>query len=153
MPSVAPAARVTWRSACTTRPSPADEATHVALVGTDEQGHLVAPLDQVDLDRVGLVGDCSRHVLDDGLRPPADDAVALTGDLVVVVVLVAHSSPPSSAEASSAPGSVVTAAASAAAFAAAALAAAAARSRAAAWPLALRSALRAASDREPRLDS
>ena len=87
MPSAAPAARATWRSAWTTRPrlpmrrpmSPGSACTRIAprrarsIVSTSTASGSSA---------------IARHVLDDGLGATADDAVALGRDLVVVLVVV-----------------------------------------------------------------
>src|SRR4029078_3652506 len=75
---------------------------HVGGVGVHHQRDLAAALLDVDLDRVGVVGEGAGDVLRDregagaarGVRWVLVDAVALGGHLVdevVVVALVAHS--------------------------------------------------------------
>src|SRR5205823_6255281 len=103
---------------------PADEPAHVALVGVYQDRDLAATLDHLDVDRVRLVGDRPRHMLDHGLRPAPDDAVALAADLVlVVVVVVAHRYSLSAGASSAGALSASAAALSAAAFASASAAA------------------------------
>src|SRR5262245_12176779 len=116
----------------------ADQPPHVGGVGVHHQRHLVAALLDVDLDRVGVVGQVAGDVLGDGHRTRAGDAVALGADLVdeVVVVGVAHSAASSagvsSAAASSAAGASAGASASGASAASAASASGASASGAAA---------------------
>src|SRR5437660_1671115 len=66
----------------------ADETPHVARAGVHEELHVVAPLLDVDLDRLGLLGDVVGHVLHDRASACAEDPVAFGRDLVVVLVFV-----------------------------------------------------------------
>src|SRR5439155_16671867 len=53
----------------------ADKPAHVVGVGVHHQRDLVAPLLDVDLDRVGIVGQVPRDVFGDGQRARTGDAV------------------------------------------------------------------------------
>src|SRR5947207_6070684 len=65
-----------------------DEPPHVVGVGVHEQRDLTAAafLD-LDLDRVGIVGEVPRDVLGDRARTSAHDPVALGTDFVLVVIV------------------------------------------------------------------
>src|SRR5207245_7512732 len=66
----------------------ADEPAHVVGVGVHQQRDLVAPLLDVDLDRVRIVGQVAGDVLGDGQWAGAGDAIALGADLVLELVVV-----------------------------------------------------------------